>query len=157
MTINRWTVAPYCSRWLVITLLCPHLRASRRYQCNTNSINIHMCFIECKYERVNKMQLLSSFLCILIHILNDEGMSCPSSNEHYTHEGIMLRKTTDKNDVPSSFNIWIRMHKNEDTNCILLTHSYLHSIKHVWILTEFVLHWYLRIARRWGHERAITS
>jgi hypothetical protein len=49
------------------------------------------------------------------------------------------------------------MHKNEDNNCILLTHAYLHPIKHVWILTEFVLHWYLWLARRWGREMVITS
>jgi hypothetical protein len=52
------------------------------------------------------MQLLSSFLCILIHILNDEGMSCPSSNEHYTHEGIMLQKT--------------KVRKNEQLCCLVL-------------------------------------
>jgi hypothetical protein len=75
MTINRWIVASYCSRWIVITLSHPHLRASRRYQCNINPINIHMCFMEYKYEWINKMQLLSSSFCILIHILKDEGMS----------------------------------------------------------------------------------
>jgi hypothetical protein len=31
--------------------------------------------MEYKYEWINKMQLLSSSSCILIHILNDEGMS----------------------------------------------------------------------------------
>jgi hypothetical protein len=26
---------------------------------------------------------------------------------------------------------------------------YLHPTKHVWILTDSILHWYLRLARRW--------
>jgi hypothetical protein len=34
-----------------------------------------MCFMEYKYEWINKMQLLSSSLCILIHMFNDEVMS----------------------------------------------------------------------------------
>jgi hypothetical protein len=58
--------------------------------------------------------------------------------------------------IPSSFNMRIRMHKNEDSNCILLIHSYLYSIKHVWISTGLTLHWYLRLAWRCGCERVNT-
>jgi hypothetical protein len=48
------------------------------------------------------------------------------------------------------------MQRDEDSNCISLIHTYLHFIKHVWILTVLILHWYLRLARRWRHERVIT-
>jgi hypothetical protein len=48
------------------------------------------------------------------------------------------------------------MQKDEGSNCISLIHSYLHSLKLVWILTEFVLYWYLRLARRWRRGRVIT-
>jgi hypothetical protein len=74
--INRWTVALYCSRWIVITLSHLHLRASRRYQCNMNSFDIHTCFMECKYEWINETQLMSSSFYIPVHIFNaseDEG------------------------------------------------------------------------------------
>jgi hypothetical protein len=60
---------------IVFTLWHPHLRASRRYQCNVNSVDIHICFMKYKYEWINKMQLSPLSLCILIHILTDEGMS----------------------------------------------------------------------------------
>jgi hypothetical protein len=46
--------------------------------------------------------------------------------------------------------------EDEDNDCISLIPSYLYSIKHVWISTEFILHWYLRLARRWRRERVIT-
>jgi hypothetical protein len=50
----------------------------------------------------------------------------------------------------------IRMQRDEGSKYISLIHSYLYSIKHVWISTEFILHWYLRLARRWRRERVIT-
>jgi hypothetical protein len=70
MPINRWTVAPYCSRWIVISLSHFYLRASRRYQCNINLVNIHVCFMEYKYEWTIELYLLS--LCIPTHLRNDE-------------------------------------------------------------------------------------
>jgi hypothetical protein len=39
--INRWTIPPYCSRWIVL-LSHQHLQTSRRYQCNINFVNVHM-------------------------------------------------------------------------------------------------------------------
>jgi hypothetical protein len=42
--INRWTVPPHCSRWIVIaptSLSHFHLLASRRYQCNINIIDVY--------------------------------------------------------------------------------------------------------------------
>jgi hypothetical protein len=36
-----------------------------------------------------------------------------------------------------------------------MIHSYLYSIKHTWILTKLVLHWYIWLARRYGCERVI--
>jgi hypothetical protein len=44
--INRWTVTPYCSRWLVIThasLPLFYLLSSRRYKCNIINIDVSSC------------------------------------------------------------------------------------------------------------------
>jgi hypothetical protein len=44
--INRWTVTPYYSRWLVIILASLplfHLLSSRRYKCNISIIDIYSC------------------------------------------------------------------------------------------------------------------
>jgi hypothetical protein len=68
--INRWTVTPYCSCWIVITLSHPHLQADRMYQCNINSVNIHVCFMEYKYEWIIELYLSSSR--IPIYLWNDE-------------------------------------------------------------------------------------
>ena len=41
MPINRWTVTPYCSCWIVFALepfSLSHLLASRRYHCNMNIV-----------------------------------------------------------------------------------------------------------------------
>jgi hypothetical protein len=53
--INRWIVAPYYAE-----LYSPsrqHLRASRRYQCNTQFVNTHACFTEWKHEWIDKSYL----------------------------------------------------------------------------------------------------
>jgi hypothetical protein len=55
----------------------------------------------------------------------------PLSSEALSPHGYNAHQTKDKNDIPSSFYIRIRMQKDEDDNCISLIHSYLHSIKHV--------------------------
>ena len=55
--INRWIVPPYCSCWIVFTLSHPHLRASRRYQCNTNIVDIHICFMKCRNGWTTKIWL----------------------------------------------------------------------------------------------------
>jgi hypothetical protein len=39
-----------------------------------NSVDIHTCCIECKYEGINKMQLLSLSSRIHVCMLNDEGL-----------------------------------------------------------------------------------
>jgi hypothetical protein len=59
-------------------------------------------------------------------------------------------------DMPSSFNMWTWMQMDEENNCISLIPSYSHSIKHVWISTEFILHWFLWLTQRWRCERTIT-
>jgi hypothetical protein len=69
--LHRWTIILYCSRWIVFTFSHPHLRASRRYQCNVNSVDIHTCFMEHKYKWISKTQLLPPSLCILIRIKMD--------------------------------------------------------------------------------------
>jgi hypothetical protein len=55
----------------------------------------------------------------------------PSSSEALSLYGYNAHRTKDKKDIPSSFNIPIRMYKNEDNNCISSIHSYLHSTEHV--------------------------
>jgi hypothetical protein len=39
-----------------------------------NYVDIHTCFIECKYEGINEMQLLSSSSCFHVYMLNAEGL-----------------------------------------------------------------------------------
>jgi hypothetical protein len=48
MPINRWTIPPYCSCWIVFTLSHPCLWASRRYQCNISTVDINIYIMECK-------------------------------------------------------------------------------------------------------------
>jgi hypothetical protein len=54
VSINRCTVTPYCSRWIVIILSRLLLRdlhlCTVRYQCNVNSVDIHKCFMKYKYK-----------------------------------------------------------------------------------------------------------
>jgi hypothetical protein len=52
-----------------------HLQASRRYQCNINTVDIHFYFMEYKIKSTNEMQLSYLSFRILTRILNDEGMS----------------------------------------------------------------------------------
>ena len=49
-----------------------HIRTSRRYQCNINSINVHVYIMKYIYEWINGLHFLS--LCTLI-LMNDEGVS----------------------------------------------------------------------------------
>jgi hypothetical protein len=72
---NRLTVTPYFSCWIVFTFSHPHLRASRRYQCNINIVYIHFYFMGYKDKSINEMYLLYLSLCIITRILNNEGMS----------------------------------------------------------------------------------
>jgi hypothetical protein len=57
LSINRWTVTLYCSRWIVFTFSHPHLRASQRYQCNINIVYILFHFMGYKNKSINEMQL----------------------------------------------------------------------------------------------------
>jgi hypothetical protein len=45
------------------------------YHCNINIVDIIRCFMEYKYKWINEMQLSYLSFRILIHILDDEGMS----------------------------------------------------------------------------------
>jgi hypothetical protein len=76
----------------------------------------------------------------------------PSSSQALFPHGSDAHQTKVKKDIPSSFNMWIGMQKDKDSNCISLIHLYLHSIKHTWVLTVLILHWYLRFVRRWRRE-----
>jgi hypothetical protein len=62
-------------KWMVITFLHPHFRASQRYQCNINIADIHFCFMEYKNRSINDMQLSYLSFHIPTRILNGEGMS----------------------------------------------------------------------------------
>jgi hypothetical protein len=48
------------------------------------------------------------------------------------------------------------MRRGEHDNCMLIIHLFLHSIKHTWISIMIILHWYLRLARRWRCKSAVT-
>ena len=113
--INRWTVTPYCSRWIVIALApfsLSHLLASRRYHCNTNIVNAYSCSIKIIIDKLliydNYYLYSFVFFCIpsfsyLYSCSYDKMMkvcpSWPSSEEHCIREEIMLRRT-------NVFNLW---------------------------------------------------
>jgi hypothetical protein len=80
-----------------------------------------------------------------------------SSSDALSPHGYNAHQTKVKKDIPSSLNRWIGTRKDKDCNCISLIHLYLHSPKHIWILTILILHWYLRLARRWRCEGLITN
>ena len=81
----------------------------------------------------------------------------PSSSKALSPHEYNAHQTKDKKNIPSSFNMWIRMRNDKDINYISLIHLYLHSINHMWILTVLILHCYLWLARRSRRERVITS
>jgi hypothetical protein len=73
--INRWTLTPYCSCWIVISLasfLHPHLLANRRYQCNVNIIDVRSYLWNKKINRllIHNHDYLYSFvfLYFLIYV-----------------------------------------------------------------------------------------
>jgi hypothetical protein len=61
-------------------------------------------------------------------IVNYSG---PSSFEALFPHGYNAHQTKVKKDIPSSFNMRIGMQRDENSNCISLIYSYLHSTKHV--------------------------
>ena len=83
MPINRWTVTPYCSRWLVITRTSFsdfYLLSSRRYKCNLIlSMFVHyyimLIWIIWWFNMFTcTLSVLRMFLFMLTY-RNDEGMS----------------------------------------------------------------------------------
>jgi hypothetical protein len=82
--INRWTVPPYYSRWLVIThvsFLDFYLLSSRRYKCNLNIINVCLWLYNDDMNNLMIEDDYSYFFYVLyvpVYIFihwNDEGMS----------------------------------------------------------------------------------
>jgi hypothetical protein len=76
--INRWTVTPYCSRWLVITRTSFsdfYLLSSQRYKCNLILlISVHDHIMIIWWLDI----IIHVFFYVSVHILtywNDEGMS----------------------------------------------------------------------------------
>jgi hypothetical protein len=104
MPINRWTVTPYCSRWLVITrtsLSDFYLLSSRRYKCNLNIIDVCSWLYN---DSVNNLMIQNDysypFLCFYMSMfiyLYFEMMkvrpSWASFEDHYILNEIMLRST----------------------------------------------------------------
>jgi hypothetical protein len=73
--------------------------------------------------------------------------------KHYLRMGIMLIRRRSRRAYLHHINTWTEMQRDEYDNYILIIHLFLHSIKHIWISTMLILHWYLRLARRRGCER----
>jgi hypothetical protein len=102
MPINRWTVPPYCSRWLVLaraSCLYFYLLSSWRYICNS----ILFLFF---HNNENGNELITLYNCswlsfifhMLLFLLTYTAMmkvcpSWPSSKDHYILRGIMFRRT----------------------------------------------------------------
>jgi hypothetical protein len=99
--INRWTVPPYCTRWLVFTRVsCLDFcfLSSRRYKCNS----ILFLFIRDDIKRYTDdfiwLFILSLISCTLLLSLTYSMMmkvlpSWPSSEDHYILREIMFRRT----------------------------------------------------------------
>jgi hypothetical protein len=79
---------------------------------------------------------------------------CPM--KHYFFTSIMLLRRRSRRTYLHHIDIRIGMRRNKYDNYILKIHLFLHSIKHIWIITMLILHWYLRLAQRWGCERVNT-
>jgi hypothetical protein len=77
-------------------------------------------------------------------------------SKHYFFAGIMLLRRRSRRTYLHHINTRIGMRRNKYDNYILIIHLFLHSIKHIWKTTMLILHWYLRLARRWGCERVNT-
>jgi hypothetical protein len=102
MPINRWTVTPYCSPWMVITLASfshPHLLESRRYQCNMNIIDVYSYSQNINTNRLlihNYYIYFFVFHCFIIYIymlkwwryaLHDLCLKIIISERRYCFEG----------------------------------------------------------------------
>jgi hypothetical protein len=107
VSINRWTVPPYCSRWLIlafcVTLVLSCLLSSQRYFCNSV---LFLPFHD--YIIKNELIILYDCLCCLLYVicfffyLTYTTMmkvcpSWPSSEDRYILREIMLRRTKDIN------------------------------------------------------------
>jgi hypothetical protein len=79
--INRWTVLPYYSRWLVsarASRLYFYLPSSRRYICNLISfLFFHDNKIEMSWE-----------CCIIVHVISYIPYDSPFINIYCNHEGM---------------------------------------------------------------------
>jgi hypothetical protein len=76
-------------------------------------------------------------------------------SKHYLLTGIMLHRRRLRRTYLHHINMRVGMWRNKYGNYILI-HILLHFIKHEWISIMLILHWYLRLARRWGCERVNT-
>jgi hypothetical protein len=77
-------------------------------------------------------------------------------SKHYFLKGIMLIRRRSRRTYIHHINIRKEMRRGEYDNYILIIHLLLHSIKHVWIPTMLIFHWYLGLVRRRGCERVNT-
>jgi hypothetical protein len=76
-------------------------------------------------------------------------------SKHYLLGGIMLLRRESRTYF-HHINTRIGTRRGKYDVYVLIIHLFLHSIKHVWISTMLILHWYLRLARRRGCERVNT-
>jgi hypothetical protein len=96
--INIWTVAPYCTHWILITLTSTPSNKAK-------GINvIHILLILMHALQSTNMKRLISYICHcylfvfwFIHKMMKTYPSWPSSTKHYIHEEIMLQKMKDLN------------------------------------------------------------
>jgi hypothetical protein len=76
---------------------------------------------------------------------------------HYLRMVILLTRRRSRRTYLHHLICELECEKDKDNNCIPSIHLYLYFIRHIWILTILVIHWYLRLARRWRRERMITN
>ena len=73
--------------------------------------------------------------------------------KHYLHMDVMLIRRRSRRAYLHHINTWMEMQRDEYDNYILIIHLFLHSIKHIWISTMLILHWYFCLSRRRECER----
>ena len=77
-------------------------------------------------------------------------------SKHYLLAGIMLLRQKSRSTYLHHINARIEMWRNKYDNYILIIYLFFLSIKHIWISTMLILHWYLRLAQRCGCEKVNT-
>jgi hypothetical protein len=127
--INRWTVTPYCSRWLVFTR-ASHLDfcllSSRRYKCNS----ILFMFIHDDIIKIYK------WCHMIIHVISHVSYASTSINIHYDYEGMSFITFVRRSLYPKGNNVSMDEGLWPLMFCValFLTHSIWEQVPNIYII-----------------------